>query len=66
MIVSASVAATYTDPRTWRAILVMAIALVAILVGALVFALQAVLQPLELDLVAVGVVQIERVADPVV
>ncbi len=31
---SASVAATYTDPRTWRAILVMAIALVAILVGA--------------------------------
>ncbi|MBD3941349.1 hypothetical protein IF188_06505 [Microbacterium sp. NEAU-LLC] len=31
---SASVAATYTDPRTWRAILVMVIALVAILVGA--------------------------------
>jgi len=31
---SASVAATYTDPRTWRAILVMALALVAILVGA--------------------------------
>ncbi|MFF2488899.1 SCO7613 C-terminal domain-containing membrane protein [Microbacterium sp. NPDC058062] len=33
-MLSASVAATYTDPRTWRAILVMAIALVAILVGA--------------------------------
>jgi hypothetical protein len=31
---SASVAATYTDPRTWRAILVMTIALLAILVGA--------------------------------
>jgi hypothetical protein len=34
VMLSASVAATYTDPRTWRAILVMAIALVAILVGA--------------------------------
>lgn len=34
VLLSASVAATYTDPRTWRAILVMAIALVAILVGA--------------------------------
>ena len=33
-MLSASVAATYTDPRTWRAILVMAIALIAILVGA--------------------------------
>ncbi|MFC8682179.1 SCO7613 C-terminal domain-containing membrane protein [Microbacterium ureisolvens] len=33
-MLSASVAATYTDPRTWRAILVMAIALAAILVGA--------------------------------
>ncbi|WP_106816288.1 SCO7613 C-terminal domain-containing membrane protein [Microbacterium timonense] len=33
-LLSASVAATYTDPRTWRAILVMAIALVAILIGA--------------------------------
>ncbi|WP_349425928.1 hypothetical protein [Microbacterium sp. LWS13-1.2] len=33
-MLSASVAATYTDPRTWRAIFVMAIALVAILVGA--------------------------------
>ncbi|MFC0196851.1 SCO7613 C-terminal domain-containing membrane protein, partial [Microbacterium arthrosphaerae] len=33
-MLSASVAATYTDPRTWRAILVMVIALVAILVGA--------------------------------
>ncbi|WP_205789288.1 SCO7613 C-terminal domain-containing membrane protein, partial [Microbacterium sp. CPCC 204701] len=34
VMLSASVAATYTDPRTWRAILVMAIALAAILVGA--------------------------------
>lgn len=34
VMLSASVAATYTDPRTWRAILVMAIALVSILVGA--------------------------------
>lgn len=34
VMLSASVAATYTDPRTWRAILVMGIALVAILVGA--------------------------------
>lgn len=34
VLLSASVAATYTDPRTWRAILVMAIALVSILVGA--------------------------------
>ncbi|MFE5407663.1 SCO7613 C-terminal domain-containing membrane protein [Microbacterium sp. NPDC056569] len=33
-MLSASVAATYTDPRTWRAILVMGIALAAILVGA--------------------------------
>ncbi|WP_286308675.1 SCO7613 C-terminal domain-containing membrane protein [Agromyces mangrovi Wang et al. 2018] len=31
---SASVAATYTDPQTWRAILVMVLALAAILVGA--------------------------------
>lgn len=35
VLLSASIAATYTDPRTWRAILVMAIALVAVLVGAL-------------------------------
>jgi hypothetical protein len=34
VMLSASVAATYTDPRTWRAILVMAIALVSILLGA--------------------------------
>lgn len=31
---SASVAATFTDPQTWRAILVIGLALVAILVGA--------------------------------
>ncbi len=31
---SASIAATYTDPQTWRAILVMGLALAAILVGA--------------------------------
>lgn len=35
VLLSASIAATYTDPRTWRAILVMAIALAAVLVGAL-------------------------------
>lgn len=35
VLLSASIAATYTDPRTWRAILVMAIALVSVLVGAL-------------------------------
>ncbi|MCP2635338.1 hypothetical protein K0817_002000 [Microbacterium sp. HD4P20] len=34
VMLSASVAATYTDPRTWRAILVMVIALAAILIGA--------------------------------
>ncbi len=35
VLLSASVAATYTDPRTWRAILVMVIALIAVLIGAL-------------------------------
>lgn len=34
LMLSASVAATFTDPRTWRAILVIVLALVAILVGA--------------------------------
>lgn len=33
-MLSASIAATYTDPLTWRAILVIVLALVAILVGA--------------------------------
>ncbi len=33
VLLGASVAATYTDPRTWRAILVIVIALLAILVG---------------------------------
>jgi hypothetical protein len=34
VITSASVLATFTDPQTWRAVLVMIIALIAILVGA--------------------------------
>lgn len=34
VIMSASVAATFTDPQTWRAILVIVMALIAILVGA--------------------------------
>lgn len=34
MALSASVTATFTDPLTWRAILVIVLALVAILVGA--------------------------------
>ncbi len=34
VMLSASVAATFTDPLTWRAILVIVLALVAILVGA--------------------------------
>ncbi|SIT84199.1 SCO7613 C-terminal domain-containing membrane protein [Microbacterium sp. RU33B] len=33
VMLSASIAATFTDPTTWRAILVIALALVAILVG---------------------------------
>jgi hypothetical protein len=33
-MLSASIAATYTDPLTWRAILVIVVALAAILVGA--------------------------------
>lgn len=33
MLLSASIAATFTDPQTWRAILVMVFALAAILVG---------------------------------
>lgn len=34
VMMSASIAATYTDPLTWRAILVIVLALVAILIGA--------------------------------
>ncbi len=34
VMLSASIAATFTDPQTWRAILVIALALLAILVGA--------------------------------